>query len=175
VAHGAVDATSKGRPFGLKLRGRKQGVDIVSRERFASALSASMAPGFIDRPSSAWPAAIAAWRQPSWNRRRARALPMRSINPAFLVVASQFPLTKDGSVTVASILYQGLLCGDNPWVLLHQLRSELHSRYGNDSHDWASLVVYEALPPTSSSNSNLFATARASCDWTLRSSVSIWQ
>jgi CHAT domain len=147
LAHGAVDATSKGRPFGLKLRGRKQGVDIVSGERFASALS-RVDGARIHRPSVVSVAScdsglVASVVEPAPGASFAHTLHQSGIP---LVVASQFPLTKDGSVTVASILYQGLLCGDNPWVLLHQLRSELHSRYGNDSHDWASLVVYEALP-----------------------------
>ena len=148
LAHGAVDASSKGRPFGLKLRGRKQGVDVVSGERFASALS-RVDGARIHRPSVVSVAScdsglVASVVEPAPGASFAHTLHQSGIP---LVVASQFPLTKDGSVTVASILYQGLLCGDNPWVLLHQLRSELHSRYGNDSHDWASLVVYEALPP----------------------------
>jgi hypothetical protein len=63
-----------------------------------------------------------------------------------LVVASQFPLSKEGSVPLAGALYTGLLWGENPLVLLQQLRAELHVRYTSSWHDWASLVVYEALP-----------------------------
>ena len=63
-----------------------------------------------------------------------------------LVVASQFPLSKQGSVPLAASLYEGLLWGEHPLVLLQQLRAELHARYTASWHDWASLVVYEAIP-----------------------------
>ena len=64
-----------------------------------------------------------------------------------LVVASQFPLSKEGSVVMASTLYRELLMAENPLITLHKVRTELHSRFSLKSHDWASLVVYEALPP----------------------------
>ena len=64
-----------------------------------------------------------------------------------LVVASQFPLSKVGSVVMAGPLYRDLLMAENPLITLHKIRTELHSLYSADSHDWASLVVYEALPP----------------------------
>jgi hypothetical protein len=64
-----------------------------------------------------------------------------------LVLASQVPLSKDGSVLVVREFYRGLLWCENPWVLMHRLRTALHGRLGANSHDWASLVVYEALPP----------------------------
>jgi hypothetical protein len=63
-----------------------------------------------------------------------------------LVVASQFPLSKEGSVAVVGTLYQGLLWGKNPWILLHRIRSDLHAHFAANTHDWASLVAYEALP-----------------------------
>src|SRR5262249_41278989 len=57
------------------------------------------------------------------------------------------PLSTEGSVLLASTLYRELLLGEHPIKTLHRLRTELHSRYGAGTHDWASLVVYEALPP----------------------------
>jgi hypothetical protein len=63
-----------------------------------------------------------------------------------LVVASQFPLSVEGSVPLARTMYQGLLWGEHPLLLLQRLRAQLHSRYNSTRHDWASLVVYEALP-----------------------------
>ena len=63
-----------------------------------------------------------------------------------LVVASQFPLSKEGSVVMAQTLYRDLMWSVNPLVTLHKVRTELHSVYAQNSHDWASLVVYEALP-----------------------------
>jgi CHAT domain len=63
-----------------------------------------------------------------------------------LVVASQFPLSKEASVPLAAAFFEGVLWGRNALVLLQQLRAELHARYTSSWHDWASLVVYEALP-----------------------------
>ena len=63
-----------------------------------------------------------------------------------LVVASQFPLSKEGSIVLTRTLYRELLLGENPLITLHRVRTELHSVYSASSHDWASLVVYEALP-----------------------------
>lgn len=63
-----------------------------------------------------------------------------------LVVASQVPLGFDASVLMAEMFYGGLLWGEHPWVLMHRIRTALHGRLQPDDHDWASLVVYEALP-----------------------------
>lgn len=63
-----------------------------------------------------------------------------------LVVASQFPLSKEGSVVMARSLYRDLLWGKNPLHSLHKLRTELYSLHSGNYHDWASLVVYESLP-----------------------------
>ena len=61
------------------------------------------------------------------------------------VVASQFPLTMAGSVTMSEILYERLLKGDDPRWILHELRQRLSGRSQND-HDWASIVVYATVP-----------------------------
>jgi hypothetical protein len=61
------------------------------------------------------------------------------------VVASQFPLSKPGSVYVAEALYSRMLWGEDPRITLHQLRSKLRA-LSADTHDWASLVAYAVLP-----------------------------
>lgn len=63
-----------------------------------------------------------------------------------LVVASQFPLTFAGSVTMVESLYHGLLRGYDPRYLLAKLRRELKASQP-ETHDWASLVAYAAFPP----------------------------
>jgi hypothetical protein len=63
-----------------------------------------------------------------------------------LVVASQFPLSKGASVIVTEMLYRGLLRGEDPRETTHAIRRELLVAYP-DTHDWASLVLYAALPP----------------------------
>jgi hypothetical protein len=147
LAHGAVDFSSKGRPFGIRLRGRNGGTDIVSGERFSTAL-ARVSNTEVHRPfvvtmASCDAGLVANVVEPAPGASFVHALHQSGIP---LVVGSQFPLTKEASVTVVEVFYGGLLRGDNPHVLAHQTRSELHSRYGADTHDWASLVVYEALP-----------------------------
>lgn len=61
------------------------------------------------------------------------------------VVASQFPLTFAGSVSLTETLYERLLWGDDPRLVLHDARQRL--RLLRQGHDWASVVVYAALPP----------------------------
>jgi hypothetical protein len=60
------------------------------------------------------------------------------------IVGSQMPLTFKGSVMLARVLYSGLFAGEEPRWVLHRLRTELAELEG--VHDWASLVVYAAIP-----------------------------
>ncbi|WP_395740586.1 CHAT domain-containing protein [Prosthecobacter sp.] len=62
-----------------------------------------------------------------------------------VVIASQFPLSFRGSVMMVETLYGGLLKGDDPRELMHDLRGQLHGAIP-ETHDWASLVLYAALP-----------------------------
>jgi len=62
-----------------------------------------------------------------------------------LVVASQFPLSFPASVLMVQTLYDQLLWGCDPRVLLCDLRRQLKMRLPR-THDWASLVAYASLP-----------------------------
>jgi hypothetical protein len=62
-----------------------------------------------------------------------------------MVVAGQFPLSFEGSVRLVEILYRGLLWGEDPRSLLHDLRCRLYADIPH-TQDWASLTVYAALP-----------------------------
>jgi hypothetical protein len=62
-----------------------------------------------------------------------------------LVVASQFPLSFPASVLMVQTLYDQLLWGCDPRVLLCDLRRQLKLRLPH-THDWASLVAYASLP-----------------------------
>jgi len=146
LAHGAEDETAAGTSFGLSLLDHEGIPDVVSGERLASAL-ASLASGHRHRPTVVTAATcdsanVGEVKTPGASF--AHALHQAGIP---LVLASQFPLSMEGSVALVERLYSGLLWGENPLLLLHGIRSELHSRFTNHSHDWASLVVYEALPP----------------------------
>jgi beta-lactamase superfamily II metal-dependent hydrolase len=145
LTHGAPLTYTGGRSFGLVLRSGESEPDVVDGERFASAL-ASLATGSVHRPTVVTVASCDSGNVGSVITPAAsfaHALHQAGIP---LVIASQFPLSKQGSIAVAATTYKGLLWGENPWWLLNQIRSELHSRYTTNSHDWASLVVYEALP-----------------------------
>jgi hypothetical protein len=72
-----------------------------------------------------------------------------------LVIGSQFPLTKDGSVVLTDSLYRQLLDGRDPRICLWEARREVFShsveRLSPDSvgrHDWASIICFAAFPPT---------------------------
>lgn len=62
-----------------------------------------------------------------------------------LVLASQFPLSVRGSAIMAEVVYTRLLRGEDPRTLVHDLRQALHVACP-DTHDWASVVAYAALP-----------------------------
>ncbi len=71
-----------------------------------------------------------------------------------LVVGSQFPLTKSGSVILAESIYRQLLRGSDPRISLWEARRELFAQsnerlasHTEGRHDWASIVVFAAFPP----------------------------
>ncbi|MET0426435.1 MAG: CHAT domain-containing protein [Actinoplanes sp.] len=63
-----------------------------------------------------------------------------------VVVASQFPLTEDGSEIFARTFYDRLLAGDDVREAVHATRVALWEARDNHYHDWASLVAYVQLP-----------------------------
>jgi beta-lactamase superfamily II metal-dependent hydrolase len=132
--------------YGLVLQGQNDAEpDVVSGERFCSALT-SVGRDSIHRPTVVTVASCDSGNIGSVSipgASFAHALHQAGIP---LVVASQFPLSKEGSVPLVETIYQGLLWGEHPLLLLQRLRAELHARYTSNWHDWASLVVYEALP-----------------------------
>lgn len=62
-----------------------------------------------------------------------------------MVIAGQFPLSFEGSVRLVECLYEGLLWGTDPRLLLYDLRRRLYAQFDRH-HDWASLVAYVSLP-----------------------------
>jgi hypothetical protein len=145
LAHGDQYQSSPD-SYGLVLRGQHDSdPDVISGERFCSALT-SVRHDSIHRPTVVTIAGcdsgnIGTFSIPGASF--AHALHQAGIP---LVVASQFPLGKEGSVPLAETMYQGLLWGEHPLLLVQRLRAELHARYSSAWQDWASLVVYEALP-----------------------------
>jgi CHAT domain len=157
LAHGIPE----GREYGLALKGEGEAVDVVSGERFANAITCVSERG-VHRPSVVTLAScdgghVGSVMVPAANL--AHAVHQAGVP---LVVASQFPLSKEGSQPVAA-MYQGLLWGRHPLMLLQQLRAELHARYATSYHDWASLVVYEALPRAMNEKLDALRYSQARC------------
>jgi hypothetical protein len=71
------------------------------------------------------------------------------------VIASQFPLTKIGSVAAVEVLYTRLLLGDDPRLVLQDLRQRLFTATSTN-HDWGSIVAYASLPEGFERQVNLF-------------------
>ncbi len=142
LAHGREDASLGDSSYGLELH---ENDGVISGDRLACAFTA-LHQGRIHRPD-----VVSLATCDSGNNQAAVLTPGASIAHVLhqagvpLVLASQFPLSKLGSVLVARLFFTGLMWGDNPWVLLHRVRTNLHGTMGPGDHDWASLVVYEAL------------------------------
>ena len=63
-----------------------------------------------------------------------------------VVVASQFPLTFDGSVAFTCAFYRDMLDGHDVRTALNTARLDLYQEHARIGHDWASLVGYVQLP-----------------------------
>ncbi len=145
LAHGARFEMENDEGYGLALSDKEGSPDVVSGGRFAEALAALGPSGFhqpmvvtLAACDSGNPGSVITTGASFAHAVHAAGIP--------LVVASQYPLSMDGSELVTKTLYEGMLWGKNPWLLLHAVRRELYGELDQKYHDWASLVVYEALP-----------------------------
>ncbi len=189
LAHGVPYRRGDDRRFGLALHDgiNPAQVDVVDGERLATALR----PHLHDRSQSlAEPLVVSIAGCDTGNAGSvvgagasiAHELHLKGIP---LVVASQFPLTVQGSIVMVAALYEGLLWGQDPRCSLDALRRRLRSMLAKN-HDWASIVAYAALPRDIEEQSDALAlrqvrssirTALDSADdmvrrlWTQRSSL----
>jgi hypothetical protein len=142
LTHGDLDLVGN-ESYGIVLRADDGSSDVVSGDRFVSAITRLGHRPAVVTIASCDSGNVGSVVVPGASF--AHAVHQAGIP---LVVGSQFPLSKPGSVPMTSRLYQGLLWGEHPLHVLHQVRSELHARFNTNWHDWASMVVYEALPPS---------------------------
>ncbi len=142
LAHGDLDEAAPG-SYGLVLRGPKNSSDVVSGDRFRTAITSVCHRPAVVTLASCDSANVGTVVTPGASF--AHQLHEAGIP---LVVAVQFPLSIDGSVPLTKRLYNGFLWGEHPLQVLQEARAELHARYTASWHDWAGLVVYEALPRT---------------------------
>lgn len=148
LAHGGEYQEAGERRFGLVLCDRKdsQRKRIVDGQTVAEALHTMRATG---ERSSPWVVSLATCDSGNVG---SVVAPGGSIaydlhaHGVPWVFASQFPLTKGGSKRMTKLLYERLLLGEDPRVLLDQVRRALYVGKERD-HDWASLVAYATLPP----------------------------
>ncbi len=156
LAHGAAYQESGEQRFGLALcrQQDKKQVEIVSGKRLAKALQAEL----TDFPGRSQPLVVTLATCDSGN-------PGSPLTPGGSIAhdlhsegipwvfASQFPLTKKGSVRMIETLYPKLLNGEDPRQILFEVRRQLFMTSDRD-HDWASIVTYGTLPPNTDDFSN---------------------
>jgi hypothetical protein len=164
LAHGIPYETGADRRFGLALHDSvdPDRPDVVEPERLAAALR----PHQHDRSQTlARPLVVSLASCDSANAGTvvgpgasiAHELHLKGVP---LVVASQFPLSFPGSVYFVSLLYEGLLWGQDPRCVLDDLRRQMRTLLP-DNHDWASIVAYASLPPDIAEQSQRLAFLRA--------------
>jgi hypothetical protein len=144
LAHGATDPSSPGRHFGIALHANDfDKAHVVSGAQFATAIRRDGGgPG---------PTVVTLASCDSGNISNVEYTGASFVHDLHragvpFVVGSQFRLSKIGSIMLCEKLYAKLLLGDDPRQVLCDLRLRLHSLYGGTTHDWASVVVYAALP-----------------------------
>jgi len=145
LAHGTDITDADGRRFALALHkeGAPKETDAVDGGRLANALVA-VEGGEARRPAVVVVSACDGGNQGS------PIVPGASLAHALhtygipYVLASQFPLTEEGSVALVNDLYPRLFCGEDPRRALYHLRQVLANN--PDAHDWASLVAYARFP-----------------------------
>lgn len=150
LAHGHERREGYDIRFGLALHktGAADGeVDVVSGERLATALRTASRdqPGRLSRPAVVTLASCFGGNVGSVigvGASIAHALHEAGIP---MVIASQFPLSFEGSVRLVEILYEGFFWGSDPRRLLVDLRRAMHAEFPSH-HDWASTTAYSSLP-----------------------------
>ncbi|MES9858519.1 MAG: CHAT domain-containing protein [Sedimenticola sp.] len=154
LAHGDKNRQRSGKPFGLRLRKSPQQMgayEVVHGRRLAAALSPLQHGCSNPNAEASRPLLVTLASCDSANVKEviydgasfAHELHKTGIP---LVIASQFPLSFDGSIILAQVIYRELLCGVDPRIALHQLRNRLYSYHDGGVHDWAALVAYAAFP-----------------------------
>ncbi len=149
LAHGAYKPVAGERRFGVALcqEGNPERVDVVDGKSLAKALQAEGDDGVrrsqpvlvtLATCDSGSPGSVLVPGGSIAHDLHAAGIPW--------VFASQFPLTKVGSVRLTRALYPRLLRGDDPRQSLFEVRRQLMMHAERD-HDWASLVAYSSVPP----------------------------
>lgn len=147
LAHGGVEKNTAYQAFGLALHDDDESSsDIVAGQRFIQALRRTDATGASHVPTVVTIAGCDSGNVGSLVRTGASFAHALHEGGVPFVVASQFPLSIGGSVRIVERLYEDLLWAHHPLWSIHRIRTGLFGHQSNENHDWATLVVYEALP-----------------------------
>lgn len=152
LAHGASYEEAGEQRFGLALcqKHDKNQAEIISGKRLAKALQAE----FADCPGRSQSLIVTLATCDSGNP-GSLLIPGGSIAYDLhaegipWVFASQFPLTKRGSVKMTETLYPQLLRGVDPRQVLYEVRRQLFMTSKRD-HDWASMIAFVSMPANTS-------------------------
>lgn len=148
LAHGISYDQAGEQRFGLALcqKSDKNQLEIISGKELAKALQAE----FKYSPGRSQPLVVTLATCDSGNT-GSLLIPGGSIAYDLhaegipWVFASQFPLTKRGSVKMTETLYPKLLGGTDPRQVLYEVRRQLFMT-SNSDHDWASMVAFVSMP-----------------------------
>jgi hypothetical protein len=149
LAHGAPMPGSENRRFGIALSNDTgaHGYTVVDGQSLAMALKGLTSNGLAKKP----PTVVTLATCDSGNAATvltpggsiAHELHAQDIP---WVIASQFPLWMQASNIAVEMLYRGLLAGNDPRWVLHELRQRLRIDLPH-THDWASIVAYATIAP----------------------------
>lgn len=155
LAHGMEDKNRPGKPYGVAFHSQygRDAIDVVGGGRFAMALRGLRTPPVVDGknvtrlPAIVTMASCESGHVSSVIQQNGASFAhdLHQSGVPF-VVASQFPLSIPGSVHMVEVLYNGLLWGEDPRIVVHRLRKKLFALSSSETHDWASVVCYAALP-----------------------------
>ena len=143
LAHGAAMDIAKEEQFGMALHDRNDlaKADVVDGARLASALLANRSSS----PTVVTVAACDSGQVGSVIVQGASLAHNLHLAGIPVVVASQFPLSFEGSEYMTRVLYSQMLRGEDPREALYELRRQLYDQKAT-THDWASIVTYADLP-----------------------------
>jgi hypothetical protein len=149
LAHGVPFPDGYDTRFGLLLHGDRSTdpADVVSGERLATSLRAAQAPpatGLARPPIVSLTACNGGNVGTVAGAGASIAHALNSGGIPF-VVTGQFPLSFEASVRMVEVLYEGLLWGVDPRIVLDSLRRRLFTDFPS-THDWASLTAYASFP-----------------------------
>lgn len=141
LAHGSPLDEEEDRRFGLALDHPIEGVDVIDPEALVMSLSPC-----ADKAVVVSLAACDGGNQRDTVNPGKSFAHERHVAGFEVVVASQLPLTKNGSTMLARRFFKEIFDGVDIRAALYAARRELHANQNATGHDWLSMVSYVRLP-----------------------------